>query len=156
MEREFHNLNASGSHGSWTVQTFDILDPTGLWTPAVSRELADRWNPRPGNAAVTGWANSKQFQAGVDLRISQGLVLFFDGIEKECLSILSRLMDDPNDCPMAAVLMSHHRDLVPVLLESNIVSVIMEPVNDVPIADWCLAIFDFTHSAKTASRRREV
>ncbi|MEP3479358.1 MAG: hypothetical protein ABJZ55_08935 [Fuerstiella sp.] len=101
------------------------------------------------------WANSKQFHTGVDLRISQGLILFFDGIEKECLSILSRLMDDPHECPMAAVLSPQHSDLIPVLLESNVVSIIMEPVNDVPIADWCLAMFDFTHSQPTSPRRRE-
>lgn len=154
MERESNNMNASPDLKNRTIQTFDILEPTGLWAPAVSRELAERWNNRTGISRVSGWANSKQFQTGIDPRTSQGLILFLDGIEKECMSILSRLMDDPHECPLAAVLNSHHRDLVPVLLESNVTSVIMEPVNDVPIADWCLAMFDLAISKSAGSVRR--
>lgn len=165
MGRESNNSNAfvgrdgwehdGSNHNSWTVHNFDLFDPTALWAPAVSRELGDRWPPRPGVPDVSGWTNSKQFHTGADLRISQGLILFFDGSEKECLSILSRLMDDPHECPMAAVLNSHHSNLVPVLLESNVTSIMMEPVNDVPIADWCMAMFDLAHSKAKSSRRRE-
>lgn len=153
MGRESNHLNAKADFRDWTVQTFDFLEPTGVWAPTVSRELAERWNNRTGTPRVTGWGKSRQFQTGIDPKTSQGLVLFFAGIEKECLSILSRLMDDPQECPVVAVLSSHHRDLVPVLLESNVTSVIMEPVNDVPIADWCLAMFDLAISNKTDSAK---
>lgn len=148
MGRETYPANTSAKLNNWTVQTFHILEPSGLWAPAVSRELADRWQHRSGTPKVVGWTTSKQFQTGIDSRTSQGLILFFDGIEKECLSILGRLMDDPQECPVVAVLNSHHSDLGPVLLESNVVSVIMAPVNDVPIAEWCLAMFDFANSIK--------
>lgn len=149
MRRDSDKINASADLSIWQIQTFDLLEPTGRWAPTVSRELTDRWGKRMGIPKVSSWPHSKQFHLGVDSRTSQGLILFFDGIEKECLSILSRLMDDPYECPIAAVLNSHHRDLVPVLLESKVRSVIMEPVNDVPIADWCLAIYDLATSSSS-------
>lgn len=146
MGREPKNQNTETPPINGTIQQFDILDPSGLWAPAVSRELSERWDHRPGTPQVFGWKKSTQLQAGIDPRTSQGLILFFAGIEKECLSILSRLMTEAYQCPLAAVLNRQHHDLVPVLIESNIKSVIMEPANDVPIADWCLAVFDFANS----------
>lgn len=149
----------SGSHFStadflpdWSTRHFYLLDPSGIWAPLVSLEIADRWGNRIGVPRVTGIGDSRQLLAGNSIRTAEGLILFCDQIEKECLSVLSRLMDLGSVCPVAAALKEHHRDLIPVLLESGVTSIIMEPTSDVPLADWCLAIFDLSNS-KSGSRQ---
>lgn len=126
----------------WNAKHFHVLDPSEQWAPAISRELASRWGDRPGIPSVSNWQNSKQLQSGMKIDSAVGLVMFFEGIEKHCLAILGRLMDSRTSVPIAAVLRNQHIDLSPVLLESGVTTIIMEPGNDVPIADWCFEVME--------------
>lgn len=134
------------AHGSflpdWNAKCFHVLDPSEVWGPAICRELAARWKDRAGFPSVVGSQNPKQLQQNLKSSTPEGLLLFFEGIEKHCLAIIGRLMDDPKDLPIAAILNREHRDLIPVLLESGVTTVMMEPINDIPMADWCLTITD--------------
>lgn len=138
---EFESAAAS-LFPDWNARRFHLLDPSERWAPAICRELASRWGDRAGSPAVVGCQNSKQLQTALASSTSRGLLLFFEGIEKHCLAILGRLIDAPTSTPIAAVLRGEHSDLIPVLLESGVTSIIMEPVNDLPMADWCLAVID--------------
>ena len=69
-----------------------------------------------------------------------GIILFIDGIERDCLSLLGRLARLPLRPPILAVCAQRHKELLPTLLEAGVDTALFDVVNDIPIAAWCARV----------------
>lgn len=75
-----------------------------------------------------------------DQESTVGIVLFIDGLERECLSLLGRLARLPLRPPVLAICGERHKELLPTLLEAGIDAALFDVVNDIPIATWCVKV----------------
>jgi len=125
----------------WSERVFVLLDPTGRWAGAISAELTASMNRTAAACeqfAFETCTTVRQVSDLCDAPHVAGLILFFSGFEREVLGLLRTIW---NRCPGIPILMiceQKHHDLIPVILESGVSSVLSDITSDLPIARWCL------------------
>lgn len=75
-----------------------------------------------------------------DQQSTKGLILFIDGIERDCVTILGRLARLHAKPPILVIGRDRHRELLPTLLEGGVDTTLFNITNDIPIAAWCVKV----------------
>ncbi|MCP4782426.1 MAG: hypothetical protein GY903_05195 [Fuerstiella sp.] len=130
----------------WSVRRFLVVDKSGRWPPAIAAQVMEQLRDRTGGDQDGGSIVFDSFTTTKDLApVAQqintaALVIFLDGLERECLTLLRRFVLAPRRPAILIVADEHHQELMPVLLESGVDSLLFDVVNDIPIAEWCLRL----------------
>lgn len=129
----------------WSVHTFLVLERECEWTPAIALELADAAEQvrRTTGRVLPGFrvehvADNRTLSARIRQPSTVAVILRFSGQERECLAALGRLRRAARRLKTLCICDRGHEELIPVLLEDAVDGVLIDPVNDVPVADWCL------------------
>ena len=124
----------------WTSKRIVFLERSHRWAPAVETELRSSGGSALPQFSIDSCAVAREASQLLELKNSIGLVLFLDGIERDCLDLLGRVARSFREFPVLAVGLTPHRGLMPVLMESGVQSILFDPFDDVSIADWCLGV----------------
>ena len=84
------------------------------------------------------YATTKDVANAAQQANTAALIIFLDGMERECLTLLLRFVQTPRRPAILVIADEHHQELMPVLLESGVNCVLFNVVNDIPVAEWCL------------------
>jgi hypothetical protein len=124
----------------WSVTRFLVVDRSGRWPSAIAAQVMDRLQDRAdgGSIVFDSFTTTKDLASVAQQINTAALVIFLDGLERECLTLLRRLVLAPRRPAILIVADEHHQELMPVLLESGVDSLLFNVVNDIPVAEWCL------------------
>ncbi|MEO1983505.1 MAG: hypothetical protein ABGZ24_23590 [Fuerstiella sp.] len=142
----------------WSVTRFLVVDRSGRWPSAIAAQVMDKLRDRTGDGRNDGSIVFDSFTTTKDLAsVAQqintaALVIFLDGLERECLTLLRRFVLAPRRPAILIVAAEHHQELMPVLLESGVDSLLFNAVNDIPIAEWCLRLLPDRSCSRNAVR----
>jgi len=130
----------------WSVTRFMVVDRSGRWSSAVAAQVRHKLHDAGSRALEMGTfvfdtcATTKELASIAQQVNTAGLVIFLDGLERECLTFLRRFLQAPRRPAILIVADERHQELMPVLLEADVDSLLFNVVNDVPIAEWCLKL----------------
>ena len=136
----------------WNQACFLFLEPEPWWAPSVQAELARpdappiqaRFGSTPSvTSNVTDFrCHSLTMTRTIHDRVRTeqvaGIVLIAGKQMRDCLLFLGRLsrLCRPHP-PVLLVIPQNAVSLMPMLMESGAASVMVHPVTDIQIADWC-------------------
>lgn len=128
----------------WAIRRFIMLETSGRWAPVVALQTAQLLKR---SATFTGRLpkfetseTARNAAMFCDQDSTVGLILFFENMERDCLSLLGRLARLPLKPPLLAVCQQRHRDLLPILSESGVNTTLFDAVDDNDIAEWCVRV----------------
>jgi len=129
---------------NWSCTRFVVLDADQRWSvpiaTQVTNELAASKTLRGRPPDFEPCRTARDALLYCDQQATLGLILFVNGMERECLTLLGRLARLPLRPPILAICSTRQTELLPVLTEAGVTATLFDVVNDVPIADWCLKV----------------
>ena len=118
---------------NWATRRIVILEPTRRWTSAIAAEVAEQNH----SATFEQCDAVRDVSMLAEMRSTAALVLFLDGFERECMSLIGRLSQLPSTIPTLLVASwERHRSIIPALMEGGASHVLFDVRNDTEIADW--------------------
>lgn len=120
----------------WTDSRFVVIDRTGRWASAISAEANSSGDVDSVILTFESCTSTRDAVDFVGLKNTVGFILFLDGLERECLSFLGRLGRSHHHSQLLAVASDKHRDLLPVIMEAGVESVLFNVCDDIPVAGW--------------------
>lgn len=128
----------------WSAKRFIMLDPTRHWASPVTTQTAQLLSAEKSfsgrSVEFETCETARDILLFSDQGSTLGIILFIDGIERDCLSLLGRLARLPLRPPILAVCAQRHKELLPTLLEAGVDTALFDVVNDIPIAAWCARV----------------
>ena len=130
----------------WSVTRFLVVDRSGRWPSAIAAQVMDTMRHSAGGCQDSGSIVFDSFTTTKDIAsVAQqintaAVVVFLNGLERECLTLLRRFVQAPRRPAILIVADEHHQELMPVLLESGVDCLLFNAVNDIPIAEWCVTL----------------
>ena len=130
----------------WSVTRFLVVDRSGRWSSAIAAQVIDKLRDRAGVRPDSGsivfdsFTTTKDLASVAQQNNTAALVVFLNGVERECLTLLRRFVHAPRRPAILIIADEHHQELMPVLLESGVDCMLFNAVNDIPIAEWCLRL----------------
>ncbi|MDG1895829.1 MAG: hypothetical protein P8J37_13060 [Fuerstiella sp.] len=130
----------------WSVTRFMVVDRSERWASAMSAQVTEKLHdsvgdaPGIGNIVFDSYPTTKDIASVARQINSVALVIFLDGLERECLTLLRRFVTAPRRPAILIIADECHQELMPVLLESGVDSLLFNVVNDIPVAEWCLRL----------------
>jgi hypothetical protein len=128
----------------WTRSRFVVLDISKRWSPAIHREtLQQTKNKDDAKACVVTFEScvtARDVLLCCEMRNTVALILFLDQLERECLTVLGGLMRRRQKVPILVVCEDHHEELIPVMLEAGVDTVLSNVHNDVRVSQWCVRV----------------
>lgn len=139
-ESEFIIPSISNYLPEWSEARFVVLEPATRWAPAIGLEVAECLKRSQNQGRRVRFESCRATRDVLllgEAASTVGLILFIQGMERDCLGLLRRLPNLTNRPDVLVVCETQHTALIPVILESGVSSVLMDVKNDVPIAEWC-------------------
>lgn len=124
----------------WTERRFIVVERTGRWAPAISAEVNS--HVKQGSSVLTFEAclTTRDAVDFIDLKNTLAFLLFLDGQERDCLAFLGRLGRSYRHHEILAVVTNVHRNLLPVIMEAGVQSVLTDVRDDIDVAEWCCRV----------------
>lgn len=138
----------------WAVRRFIMLETSERWEPVVTLQTAqllkrsDTFTGRLPEFETSKTARDAAMFCDQDSTV--GLILFFESMERDCLSLLGRLARLPLRPPLLAICQQRHRGLLPILSEAGVNTTLFDAVNDNAIAEWCVRVLTRQGEARSA------
>lgn len=126
----------------WLTVRFAVLDPTRRWANAVHREVIDRLAETRSRSnyelEFETCTTARDTLLVCELTNTVAAIIFADGMEKECLSVLGGLSRRHRRLLTLIIATERHHELLPVLYEAGADTVLFDVRDDNPIAAWCV------------------
>lgn len=129
----------------WSIHRFVVLDPSERWAEPIRRQLMNTVGSETKRHDIQfeTCRSARDVLLLAELSNTVGLILFLDGLETECLNLLRRLQHEGP--AILGIGKLDHKPLIPVLIESGFSMVLIDVVNDIPIAKWCRRVLKDSH-----------
>jgi hypothetical protein len=130
----------------WSVTRFLVVDQSGRWSSAIAAQVSEKLqdirsgSQEFGKIVFDSYPTTKGLAPVAQQVNTAALVIFLDGLERECLTLLRRFLTAPRRPATLIIADERHQELMPVLLESDVDTLLFNVVNDVPIAEWCVRL----------------
>ncbi len=130
----------------WSITRFLVVDRSGRWPSAIAAQVRGTLHDRAGGCPASGsivfdsFTTTKNLASVAQQINTAALIIFLNGLERECLTLLRRFVQAPRRPAILIVSDEHHQELMPVLLESGVDCLLFNVVNDIPIAEWCVRL----------------
>ena len=121
----------------WTERRFVVVDRTGRWASAISAEANGHLDSDTAVLTFQSCESAREAADFWELRNTIGFVLFLEGMERECLGFLGRLGRSNYHREILVVATENHREILPVIMEAGVESILFDVSDDVPVAEWC-------------------
>ena len=124
----------------WSEKRFVVLDPSKRWASAISLQVQQERATHEAGVFFESCQTSREALLLCESANSVGLIVFLEGLERECLGLLRRLGTESNQPTVLVVGKSRHAELMPVILEAGVSAFLVDVENDIPIANWCASL----------------
>lgn len=145
----------------WSRSCFVVVEGSVFWSSSIAREISARTQTRQrGQLAAMDFVSVHSAQHAwreITRRPVSGIILELEGMEREAIVLLGRIVRQQISPPICAVHSAAHFSLIPVLCESGVSTLVSRPPIDVSVADWCERVVEYrTTRAVSPSTDRAV